>query len=235
MKYFDLMPADLHAVQPFVLAHEVQDQVVLRPEYNDLRCANCGKLDEELAIDRFISPAVRVETAAARRRDFVPMPYDFTAVSRRFVDFYHSSGMSGLKLYALPGDPDFSLVIAERRPASFDRSTLRIQTPELGAWVGGYVTAECRTRLLEGECRTPGTCEACQRRFVTSGIVASACIDKPSSPLAWFTTSFNHESERGNRFTLYCSELVANLLSESRLRGAQLTELDAPTRSIRLK
>ena len=231
MRYFCIYPEDPVGIF-FVLSTATDDRgVELRPEYLHLRCSNCGKIDEEVAVTHHLPEDFRIRSKRDATWDVLRTADEFFLVSRRFVDVMEKEGLSGAKLLALPNEKHFMLFIAERVPGRFELSGLRTEASELGSWYGGRRVKTAlvpgnrhprRAHPLPGKATADQRCVVCGRHFETVGFVESASVTPPNDPRRFFTSSFNHESDRGNRFKVFCSEIVAGILEKHHLTGFRL-------------
>jgi hypothetical protein len=261
MEYYCLYPDDPVGVY-WILAENLDDDapILLRKEYRHLRCGNCGKVDEEAAVKEFLSADIRISSKRDAGKDILSTCDDFILISRRFEDVMRKERITGAKLYKLPNEPRFNLLVPRRIPGRFAASSLEARTPPAGQCYGAWWVEETPARDLStirqavtrALCRKPkrplpveelfkialsgrkplpgrstkaGRCTVCKRHFATYGFVDPASLELPKNPRALFSPSFNHESTRGNRFELLCSEVLANLLVKHRLKGMHLSKL----------
>lgn len=263
MEFYGVFPDD-PVGRYWVLGQEKRGSVLLRDEYLDLRCHVCGKVNEEAAVERFVSANVRITSRRDAGQDFILSADNIILVSQRFIKVAEAHKISGMKLYPLPGDDRFQIFVPARTVGRFEESGLRIETPPATGWSGGWdikplacaekseVTAllssidnvgrdsERATELIKqfigskGGLRqttvsSDGRCAACRRHFATYGFVRASALTPPKRLLAFFTPSFNHESRRGNRFKVYCSEKVIDVLFRTNLAGFRVYATDSNT------
>jgi hypothetical protein len=226
MRWLSVCPDDPYGVD--LLLSIYGDRIELRPEYLALRCPNCGKADEEKAVTTFISPEFRVESKRDARRDFLTTTDDFLLVGPRFVEMMREEGIGGYRLVPLPGEERFQLLLPTRVPGDFSRSMLETHIEPEGSWYGG------RTILnpspLPGKATLDHRCICCNRHFETTGFIKTTSMQLPDDPLVLCTPQFNHESDRGNRFKLFCTDTVAGIIRQRKLTGCDFWDADIPKR-----
>lgn len=88
----------------FVL-REKHDWKAIRGEYRDLCCDSCLKLDEKLALQRGVSPLVKVSSVA----DFATTADDFTIVSRRVRELFSELAPDAAVYFPIPATEHFIL------------------------------------------------------------------------------------------------------------------------------
>lgn len=206
-----------------LLTDEVEGEPLRwREAYRTLCCGNCGKIDEERALRSYLSPDFRINRKADARRDLLRTWDEVLLVGQRLVELIRREGVSGVELLPLPGDNRFMVMLPERVPADFSRSGLTVVANHAtGGWDGGHFLRGRDVRP-PGAKTEDGRCIGCRRHFQTLGFIRPDCLTAPVGGLRFFTTSFNHESIRSNRFYLLCTERLADLLLAEKVTGVAL-------------
>jgi len=103
---YQLSPKDSRSDSWLFFEDDAKGKLVIREEYRDLRCRACGKIDEETALLRGISPRFAIRS----RRDFIATCDDRICVSSRFCELIASHEFEGLDFFPLP-ESDLILLI----------------------------------------------------------------------------------------------------------------------------
>ena len=191
----------------------------LFPDYDDLVCTNCGKLDEPAAIARGINPAVCVQEPDARR-DLIGTEDGQLLVSCRFADAVRRAGITGLNLLPLPGDGRFFLAQPATVPADLATAGVELHGPYRDTPSGGapYLTRIARLETADHRC------VKCGRFYELCLAPALSCMALPAVRLVIFAPSFPFEKQQGTEALMYCSEDALRALKKARLRGLQVSE-----------
>lgn len=101
-----LSPEDDSSDSWLFFEDDAKGRLVVREEYRDLRCRACGKIDEEIALQRGISPRFAIRS----RRDVIATGDDRICVSSRFRDLIASHAFEGLDFIPIPESDRFLLI-----------------------------------------------------------------------------------------------------------------------------
>lgn len=121
MKYYWLTPKD-QRYNNWLLYTESSSGVSLRPEYKDLACSKCGKLDELEAIERGISPDTTLRTSS----DYLMTDDGFVCVSEALRETLTSSGVSNITYLTIAGKTDYFIALPSVVSAT-DKETCDIE------------------------------------------------------------------------------------------------------------
>ncbi len=101
---FELCPSD-SGESLWLFYHDENDreQLVVRPEYLDLVCPSCGKIEEDAAIRRGVSRKFRVNS----NKDWIGTSENWNVVSQRFRKIIGEAGIQGLHFDAIPMEPEY--------------------------------------------------------------------------------------------------------------------------------
>ena len=194
VRYFELLPLDGEDEIWLFSENDENDRLVLRPEYRELACDRCGKLDEARALREIGIARLEIESD----RQFLGTSDEFIMVGRTFQEAYETLGLNGLEFLEVPGSSSWSVVLP---------SVVMDVDPALAGFE------------IHG-----GHCSRCGRaREATVGPLM-ASITKPEDPMSVFTANAWSESVKGRRLHLFCSEAVAQGLKRSCLKGLELLE-----------
>lgn len=106
MSILSLVPSDSRQVNWLFRAPDAKGVLRIRPEFVDLKCAACGKIDEFAALQRPLPIGVRISS----KRDFFEIGDGFLGVSERFRKVYDSARLAGLK-FLQTHTPEHSLAV----------------------------------------------------------------------------------------------------------------------------
>ena len=120
--YFGLATKDCKSNNWILFSDSKERGATLLPQYHDLRCSGCGKLDELSAIERGIDPAVIIRS----KWDIVRTEDGFLCFGEKMQKFVIENGLSGLRLLPLSGSSGYSVVLP----------TIFAQTDSTFSWDG---------------------------------------------------------------------------------------------------
>ena len=77
-----------------------QNRLVVRPEYRDLTCSGCGKVNESEALRRGVSTGFVVRS----QKDWIGTAEGWVCVSQRFRDVVEQNDIGGLSFLTIPSN-----------------------------------------------------------------------------------------------------------------------------------
>lgn len=117
MKYYTLYPKDTPKWNWIFFEDDQNGHLIVRPEYKDLVCGSCGKIDEATAIKRGVTDNFKIKS----KLDWHGTFDDQICVTRLFRDIIETEKFQGLKFISIPSDPDRFLVICTNLVATNEK------------------------------------------------------------------------------------------------------------------
>lgn len=120
---FELCPIDDRRDHWVFYSDDAHDHLVVRPQYGDLVCGGCGKVNEDAALERGVSPDFLVRSS----KDWLGTGESWVVVTSAFQQVVQDNNLQGLTFVSMPSDEEHYLAICTCL-AQTDREKAGFQT-----------------------------------------------------------------------------------------------------------